>query len=78
MWQEVWACRRALAVEHKMLQEPPEKSNFLTTTLRRLAPPLIHFLMHSPALSPSDCVLCLSPTHFTHPYTYTYTYTWLI
>lgn len=35
MWQEVWACRKSLAVEHKMLQEPPESGNFLTTTLRR-------------------------------------------
>lgn len=35
LWQEVWTCRKALAVEHKMLQEPPEKTNFLTTTLRR-------------------------------------------
>lgn len=35
IWQEVWTCRKALAVEHKMLQEPPEKTNFLTTTLRR-------------------------------------------
>lgn len=35
LWQEVWTCRKALAVEHKMLQEPPEKANFLTTTLRR-------------------------------------------
>ena len=30
-------CRKSLAVEHKMLQEPPEKANFLTTTLRRQA-----------------------------------------
>ena len=37
LWQEVWKCRKALAVEHKMLQEPPEKANFLTTTLRRWA-----------------------------------------
>ena len=37
LWQEVWKCRKALAVEHKMLQEPPEKTNFLTTTLRRSA-----------------------------------------
>lgn len=35
LWQEVWSCRRALAVEHKMLQEPPQSGNFLTTTLRR-------------------------------------------
>lgn len=35
LWQEVWACRRALAVEHQMLQEPPQSGNFLTTTLRR-------------------------------------------
>ena len=35
LWQEVWASRRALAVEHKMLQEPPQSGNFLTTTLRR-------------------------------------------
>ena len=34
LWQEIWASRRAL-VEHKMLQEPPDKGNFLTTTLRR-------------------------------------------
>lgn len=35
LWQEVWGCRRMLAVEHKMLQEPPDKGNFLTTTLRK-------------------------------------------
>ena len=35
MWTEIWQCRKALAVEHKMLQEPPDKGNFLTTTLRR-------------------------------------------
>ena len=35
LWQDIWSCRRALAVEHKMLQEPPETGNFLTTTLRR-------------------------------------------
>ena len=32
---EIWNCRKTLAIEHKMLQEPPEKTNFLTTTLRR-------------------------------------------
>ncbi len=35
IWHEIWECRKALAIEHKMLQEPPEKTNFLTTTLRR-------------------------------------------
>lgn len=35
VWSEIWQCRKALAVEHKMLQEPPDKGNFLTTTLRR-------------------------------------------
>ena len=35
MWNDIWQCRKALAVEHKMLQEPPNKGNFLTTTLRK-------------------------------------------
>ena len=35
IWSEIWQCRKALAVEHRMLQEPPDKGNFLTTTLRR-------------------------------------------
>ena len=35
LWQAILECRKALAVDHKMLQEPPETGNFLTTTLRR-------------------------------------------
>ena len=35
LWQDILGCRKALAVDHKMLQEPPETGNFLTTTLRR-------------------------------------------
>lgn len=34
-WKDILECRRALAVDHKMLQEPPDTGNFLTTTLRR-------------------------------------------
>ena len=51
LWQEVWSCRKALAVEHRMLQEPPETGNFLTTTLRRWASTLTP--SHPHTLTPS-------------------------
>ena len=33
IWNEIWQCRKALAVDHKVLQEPQLKRNFLSTTL---------------------------------------------